>query len=114
MKATLIITLMGLSPVADAQVLPSAIDCQVDYSFVKAKVFDSQCLKCHTGASAKAGVDISQFSEAVKHIAHIQSVVENDEMPPTSSLSTEDAEIVLAWIAQGAAEAAPTETQCVL
>lgn len=98
---------------ASAQVLPAAIDCQVDYSFVKAKVLDAQCLKCHTGATAESGVDLSQFSEASKHLALVKSVVENDEMPPTSSLSAEEAEIVLTWIGQSGQEVVPSETQCV-
>lgn len=58
-------------------------------------------------------MDLSSFAAAVKHLSAIDSVVKNDEMPPTSSLSTEEAEIVLAWIAQGGQETAPQETQCV-
>lgn len=115
MKRVAIVTsFIGFTAVAQAQVLPTAIDCQVDYEFVKAKVFESQCLKCHTGATAKAGVDLSQFAEATKHLAVIDSVVKNDEMPPTSSLSPEEAEIVLTWIAQGGVELAPPETKCAL
>lgn len=101
-------------PTSQAQVLPAALDCLVDYEFVRAQVFEKQCFSCHSGAKIKAGVDLSSFAEAVKHLSVIESVVKNDEMPPTSSLSPGEAEIVLAWIAQGAPENVLQETQCVV
>lgn len=98
---------------AGAQVLPAAIDCDVDYTFVREKVFTPQCIKCHGGEKIKGGVDLASFSEAVKHLTKIHDVVTNDEMPPTSSLSATEAEIVLAWVSQGGKETADPQTACV-
>lgn len=114
MKRIILTALAFSASVSQAQVLPTAIDCQVDYEFVRTQVFEKQCFSCHSGGKIKAGVDLSSFAEAVKHLAAIDSVIKNDEMPPTSSLSPAEAEVVLAWIAQGASENVPQETQCVV
>jgi mono/diheme cytochrome c family protein len=113
MKRVLITAFAVTTSFAHAQVLPAALDCQVDYAFVRSQVFEGQCLSCHSGAKIKAGVDLSTFAEAVKHLSKIETVVKNDEMPPTSSLAPHEAEIVLAWIAQGGQEVAPQESVCV-
>lgn len=113
MKIVLITAILITASFSRAQVLPTAIDCQVDYAFVRSQVFEAQCLSCHSGAKIKAGVDLSTFAEAVKHLSKIETVVKNDEMPPTSSLAPHEAEIVLAWISQGGQEVAPQESVCV-
>lgn len=113
MKVQIFISIVILASTAGAQVLPAQLDCQVDYQIVRARVFEAQCLKCHTGIESKAGVDLSSFSEAVKHLSKIESVVRNDEMPPTSSLTALEAELVLTWIAQGGVDVAEPEAACV-
>lgn len=44
MKRLLLTTLTFSASITGAQVLPAAIDCQVDYQFVRAQVFENNVL----------------------------------------------------------------------
>ncbi len=46
---------------------------------------DTFCISCHTGAAAKAGLDLSSFDNVKTNIAKIANVVELGKMPPAAN-----------------------------
>ena len=71
------------------------------------RVFQQNCLKCHNGAGAKGGMDLTNPSFNVFDKALISQMVASGQMPPQNSgikLSKADEEVIQTWAGESADE----------
>ena len=76
-----------------------------DFAFVSQTVFEPHCVKCHSNETAKGGVNLTVYTNAVRHASKIKEAIETDDMPRRAPPLTPDLKaIVYAWIANGTPE----------
>lgn len=71
------------------------------------RVFATNCLKCHSGSGAKAGMDLTIPTFSVFDKALVSQMVASGQMPPPDSgieLSKEDANTIQDWAYESADE----------
>ncbi len=71
------------------------------------RVFANNCLKCHNGAGAKAGMDLTKSEFNVFDKALVSQMVGGGQMPPPESgikLSKADEEVIQTWAGESAEE----------
>lgn len=77
----------------------------VDFQTVKTKVIDAACIRCHSGATPKAGVRLETYADVFAQAANIRAQVETGAMPPRPpGLSVEQKSLLYAWVDSGAPE----------
>ena len=66
-------------------------------------VFKAQCYSCHTGASARAGLDLSNYDQAKAKAAKILTRINDaaSPMPTTGLMSSSARSIVEKWVTTG-------------
>jgi hypothetical protein len=66
-------------------------------------VFSQSCFSCHSGATARAGLNLTDFNQARAVASQIQARMNNPNspMPPTGILSATKRSIVDIWISSG-------------
>lgn len=83
-------------------------DASVDYETVRAKVFESACLKCHGATVAKADLRFDTYASTFPAVQTIRNEVNAGNMPPPpprgATLSPQQKAMLIAWIDSGAPE----------
>jgi hypothetical protein len=67
-------------------------------------IFKSRCISCHSGESASAGLDLTNYSAAKAKTTKIVNRINdsNSPMPPAGLMSSSSRAIIEKWIAIGA------------
>jgi uncharacterized membrane protein len=86
--------------------LPPAGPEVLDYATVKTQVIDRACLKCHSAPANRGDVNLESYQEVLKNIVDIKMDVADGTMPKRSTLTPEQKNLILDWIAAGAPETA--------
>jgi hypothetical protein len=73
----------------------------IDFKLISTVVFEPRCVDCH---GAKGGVSVESYPEVLRNLQAIKGVIENQEMPPRVPLTTDEQNLILQWIADGAPE----------
>lgn len=76
---------------------------QLDFTSVKARVFQPSCIGCHGSAG---GINLSTYASVKRSITRIKSVVNANRMPPSSPLPSAEKNLLNLWIDAGAPELA--------
>lgn len=87
----------------------------LDYETVRKNVIEPSCIKCHSTAHPKGGVNLDSYQGILKDLADVQSDIELDIMPLRSVLTPAQKTLILDWIKTGAPETAlppATQAQC--
>ena len=96
--------------------IPFLIFCQIDYNTEIQPILDSKCVSCHQGtASYYGGLSLTSYDELIEggyttsgiiSTGLLEDYITTGYMPPYggSSLTTEEIEIILQWISEGALE----------
>ncbi|MBA2479328.1 MAG: DUF1592 domain-containing protein [Planctomycetes bacterium] len=94
--------------VASLASVAGAVDAPVDFARDIKPVIDAACVACHSGAKAKAGLDLQRLAPpdsratTLKHWRLIGTLLTNGDMPPedaTAKLAEADRDRLIAWIA---------------
>jgi uncharacterized membrane protein len=99
-----------LQPQEDSNVIPAAID----YAFVKAKVFQPKCVRCHSSAGGNKGdVNMETYENVIANLADIENdTLVEKSMPPRRAggpLGEYEQNILKLWIDAGAPKEAASD-----
>jgi hypothetical protein len=97
--------------------IPFLIFSQIDYNTEIQPILDSKCVSCHQGAAAYyGGLSLTSYDELIEggytaggiiSTGLLEDYITTGYMPPYgagSSLTTEEVDIILQWISEGALE----------
>lgn len=77
----------------------------LDFAAVKAQVFQSYCIRCHSQAGGnKAGVNLESYLSVKPIVQTIMSAVNNQFMPPSGTLPGTAKNLLVSWVQAGAPE----------
>ena len=81
---------------------------QLSFQQVSQKVFTTNCVSCHNGATQSGGVDLTNYASVKAKMEAIHDVLLAKSMPPASraQLTSSQASLLNSWIAAGAPEVA--------
>ena len=76
------------------------------YNRVRALVFESKCLGCHSAAGGNKGqVNLETYASAVTFLDRVDNEVAIEKvMPPSGPLNADDQSLVHAWVQAGGLE----------
>lgn len=79
----------------------------VTFVQLKAEVLGPKCLRCHSAAAPRGGVNLEDYTSARRWATAMQSATANNIMPPNPAPPLEQAEkqLINQWIADGTPEA---------
>lgn len=78
---------------------------ELTYAAVRARIFDPQCVSCHSGS---ARVSLDSYASIKSHLLDIaRTALVERSMPPSQGLSAGDRAFLSAWIDAGAPEGEP-------
>ncbi len=105
--AKVVYYISGVDNVATKITLISAAPVLVSFSGTVWPIINTNCVGCHKGSSASAGVDLSSYSSILHYVtpydaAHSTLYNSLTSMPPGGSLSSTDKQAIADWINQGA------------
>lgn len=79
------------------------------YQTVNSQIFQPYCFSCHSAAGGnRAGVNLETYANVMKNISGVKSTINSGSMPRGTTLTSAQKNLVLAWIAAGAPQTAPT------
>ena len=73
----------------------------LNYSSVKAAVFEPHCIRCH---GSSGGVSLTSYASVVNSLSRIQAAVNSGAMPPSGALPQDTKNLLNQWISAGAPE----------
>jgi len=80
-------------------------DSDINFEFVRERIFKFRCLSCHSAAGGNAdGLNLETYFNTVREIEDIQEKVSEQSMPPRPRppLSSIERNVILRWIELGA------------
>lgn len=87
--------------VGPVDVMPS--DSELNFQFVRDRVFAFRCFACHTDEGGnRGGYNLETYANTIDELDDLQEVIEHQAMPPRAPLNALEQDVILRWIALGA------------